>query len=205
VAAPMSPPRIVIFAKAPVAGRVKTRLIPALGRQGAADLARMMLDRTIKEALAAGVGTPELCLDPEPSHPDWSMSPSANDCELSDQGEGDLGERLERAAERGLARFGSVLLIGTDCPALDRGLLRRLASELQSHDAMICPAEDGGYVALGLRKFDPGLFRGIAWSTSSVAKETIGRIEELGWSLAVGPTLRDIDEPADLRAAGGSG
>lgn len=200
----MNSTRIIIFAKAPVAGRVKTRLIPALGRQGAADLAKEMLERTVEEALAAGLGPPELCVDPEPSDPDWAMPSASKHCELSDQGDGDLGERLERAAERGLARFGSVLLIGTDCPALDRSVLRRLASDLQSHDAVICPAEDGGYVALGLRKCDPMLFRGIAWSTASVAKETIGRIEELGWSLAVGPTLRDIDEPADLRAVGGS-
>lgn len=129
------------------------------------------------------------------------MIPAATLCFLSFQGEGDLGERLKRAAARSLARFGSVLLIGTDCPVLDRTLLRRLASDLQSHDAVICPAEDGGYVALGLTKFDPSLFSGIAWSTSSVAQETIQRIEELGWSLAVGPTLSDIDTVEDLQAA----
>lgn len=200
----MNSTRIIIFAKAPVAGWVKTRLIPAFGRQGAADLAGTMLERTIEEALAAGLGTPELCVDPEPSHPDWSMPPATRECELSAQGEGDLGERLERAAERGLKLFGSVLLIGTDCPALDRGILRQLALHLERHDSVICPAEDGGYVALGLRKSDPRLFKGIAWSTSAVAKQTIRRIRNLGWSLAVGPTLRDIDEPADLDAASGS-
>ena len=197
----MTDVRIIIFAKAPVAGRVKTRLIPALGSEGAADFARMMLERTVEEALAAGLGTPELCVDPDPSHADWSIIPAANVCGLSFQGEGDLGERLERATARALTRFGSVLLIGTDCPALDRTLLRQLAADLRRHDAAICPAEDGGYVALGLTKFDPSVFRGIAWSTSSVAQETIQRVEELGWSLAVGPTLRDIDTSEDLEAA----
>lgn len=197
----MSDVAIIIFAKAPVAGRVKTRLIPALGAEGAAELARKMLERTVEEALAAGLGTPELCVDPDPSHADWTRIAAANVCGLSFQGEGDLGERLERAAARALARFGSVLLIGTDCPDVDRTVLRQLASDLQSHDAAICPAEDGGYVALGLTKFDPSLFRGIAWSTSSVAQETIQRIEELGWTLAVGPTLRDIDTAEDLEAA----
>lgn len=201
----MTDVRIVIFAKAPVAGRVKTRLIPALGSEGAAELARRMLERTVEEALAAGLGTPELCVDPDPSRAEWSMIPAANVCGLSFQGEGDLGERLERAAARALERSSSVLLIGTDCPALDRSLLRQLASDLQSHDAVICPAEDGGYVALGLTKFDPCVFRDLPWSTSSVAQETIQRIEQLGWSLAVGPTLRDVDEPADLGASGLSG
>lgn len=200
----MAPPvsaRIIIFAKAPVAGRVKTRLIPLLGAEGAADLARTMLAHTIEEALAAGLGQPEICADPDPADETWQGSLPHRGVRLSAQGAGDLGERLARAAERVITEQGSVLLIGTDCPALNRDRLRAAAAELRRHDAVIVPAEDGGYVALGLRRYDRSLFSAIRWSTPSVARDTIARIEALGWSLARRPALRDIDTPADLAAA----
>ena len=189
--------RIVIFAKAPVAGKVKTRLIPALGPDGAARLAAEMLARTAREAAASGVGTVELCADPEPQHPDW-MAHIPEGVEPTSQGQGDLGERLGRTARRVIENGEKVLLIGTDCPDLDAGRLSDAASILVERDAVIHPTKDGGYALLGLARFDPSLFAGIAWSTESVAADTIVRIETLGWTLQVGETLRDIDEPADL-------
>ena len=183
--------RIVIFAKEPVAGRVKTRLIPALGAEGAAARAVEMLDRTIAEALGSGCAV-ELCGDPDPAG--WWRGPAVS---LSAQGPGGLGERLARAAERALRR-GPVLLIGSDCPALDRHRLREAALALEGHDAVIHPTEDGGYALLGLRAFDASIFEGLEWSTPSVAAETAARIAALGWSLHEGETLRDVDEPADL-------
>ena len=184
-------PRILIFAKAPVAGRVKTRLIPALGAECAARLAEAMLARTVAEALASGLGV-ELVGEPDPAG--WYGGP---EIALSAQGEGDLGARLARAAAR--AR-GPVLLIGADCPALDRRRLAATAEALERHDAVLHPAEDGGYVLLGLRLFDPSLFEGIAWSGPDVAAETLARIAALGWSVDLRETLRDIDEPGDLAA-----
>lgn len=184
--------RIAVFAKAPVPGKVKTRLIPALGAEGAAALARRMLERTIEAALATRLPI-ELCGDPDPGL--WYDGPTVT---LQAQGAGNLGERLARAAERITARGDSVLLIGTDCPDLDSRRLGAAAGLLRSSDAVIHPTEDGGYALLGLRRFDPSLFTGIAWSTSSVAHETIDRIRALGWPLHVGETLRDIDEPTDL-------
>jgi glycosyltransferase A (GT-A) superfamily protein (DUF2064 family) len=159
----MAPTRIVIFAKAPVPGAAKTRLIPALGQDGAARLAAQMLADTTAVAVAA-----------------------------------DLGERLARAASRVLAAGERVLLIGTDCPALDARRLRTAADTLNAHDAVIHPTHDGGYALLGLRRFNPLLFSEIAWSTASVAEETIARIRTLGWSLHIADTLHDIDEPDDL-------
>lgn len=185
--------RVVIFAKAPVPGRVKTRLIPALGDKGAAALAAGMLEHTISEALASGLAV-ELCGDPDPAG--WyEGAPVARTA----QGDGNLGARLARAAARVLGEE-PVLLIGADCPALDRRRLRAAAQALGRCDAFLHPAEDGGYVLLGLRRFDPSLFTGIAWSTAAVAAETVARIETLGWRLETGETLRDIDTPADLDA-----
>ena len=181
--------RIVIFAKAPVAGRVKTRLIPALGAEGAAALARDMLERTVEEALATGLPV-ELRGDPDAAG--WHEPRPG--LALTAQGEGGLGERLARAA----ASARPVLLIGADCLELDRERLRAAAGALDDCDAFIHPARDGGYVLLGLRRFDSSLFEGIDWSTPAVAAQTIARIEALGWSLHVGETLLDIDEPEDL-------
>lgn len=184
--------RIVIFAKAPVAGRVKTRLIPALGAEGAAALAREMLEATVEEALATGLAV-ELCGEPDAAG--WHDSRAG--LVLTAQGAGDLGERLARAAERVLGE-DRILLVGADCPELDRRRLGAAAQALDDHDSVLHPAHDGGYALLGLRRFDRSVFEGIDWSTSVVAAQTRARIETLGWSLHVGETLRDIDEPGDL-------
>ena len=194
--------RIVIFAKAPVPGSAKTRLIPALGEIGAARLAQKMLLATIAEAEAARLAIPELCATPHPYDPEWQPFLPKAEIRYTDQGEGDLGERLARATKRVTLLGEKILLIGTDCPALDRHRLRAAAEALLGHDAVIHPALDGGYALLGLRRFDPSLFSGIAWSGPDVAATTIARIEALGWSLHVGETLRDIDEPEDLEATG---
>jgi rSAM/selenodomain-associated transferase 1 len=191
------PTRIVIFAKAPVAGSAKTRLIPALGAEGAARLAARMLAETVAEALAAGLGKPELCVTPEPASAEWDgFRPGG--VRMTDQGDGDLGERLARATERTLATGHNVLLVGTDCPELDAERLAAAAGQLASHDAVMHPAHDGGYALLGLRRFDTTLFTGMKWSTPSIGADTIARIDALGWSLHIGETLLDIDEPADL-------
>jgi rSAM/selenodomain-associated transferase 1 len=185
--------RIVIFAKQPVPGRVKTRLIPALGAEGAARLAERMLGETVNEALATG-WEGELWGEPDPAG--WYEGPPLR--LRAQEGEG-LGDRLAEATRRTLAEASSILLIGTDCPELDRSRLAAAAAALGPDDAGIHPAEDGGYALLGLKRFSPTLFEDIAWSTGSVFGETRARIEALGWSLHVGDTLRDIDEPEDLR------
>ena len=189
--------RIVVFAKAPVPGRAKTRLIPALGAEGAARLAAAMLAATVAEALATGLEV-ELCGEPDPQG--WYEGPPIS---LSPQGDGDLGARLARAAARALAA-GPVLLIGADCPELDRQRLAAAADALASHDAVLHPAADGGYVLLGLNRFDSSLFKGIAWSTAAVAAQTLARIAALGWSVDVRETLHDVDTPADLARVDGA-
>lgn len=194
------PTRIVVFAKAPVPGRVKTRLIPALGAPGAARLAQRMLAETIDHALSAGLASVELCAAPHPDDPQWAGQLPAG-VQLSEQGPGDLGQRLAAAAKRTIDNGERVLLIGTDCPQLDGKRLAEAAAQLERHDAIIHPARDGGYVLLGLARTDPSLFGDIAWSTDTVAATTIERIKALGWSLFIGDTLRDIDDPADLDAA----
>jgi len=203
----VSTTRIVVIAKAPQPGRVKTRLIPALGAEGAAALAARMLACTLVAAFeAAGaadtadpaLGVVELCASPAPGDPAWQGVVVPAGLRWSAQGEGDLGARMAGAARRVLAGGERVLLIGTDCPALDAACLRTAAEALDEVEAVIVPSFDGGYVLLGLRRFDPSLFEGIAWSTSTVAAATRVRLDALAWSYQVLPALQDIDVPADL-------
>lgn len=195
----MKPVRVVIFAKAPLAGLAKTRLIPALGRQGAAELARRLLGHTLREALAAQVGPVELCVTPSANHPIWPTLALPMSVPLTEQGDGDLGERMARAARRVLDAGEAVVLIGTDCPQLDAAQLQQAASALRHAHATLLPAFDGGYVLLGLNQFDASVFSGIAWSTNSVASATLQRLAQLNWLVHTGPTLHDIDEPPDLQ------
>lgn len=196
---PVAACRIFIFAKAPLPGAVKTRLIPRLGAAGAAQVAQRMLNFACAEALAVSGARAELCASPKPSDPAWHGRIPAG-VETSDQGSGELGERLARATRRATNAGECAILIGSDCPALDRKRLKLAVDALQDVDAFIHPTLDGGYALLALRRFSPDLFSGIAWSTSAVAEQTLKRLRTLGWSYAAGETLRDIDEPADYNA-----
>lgn len=189
--------RTIILAKAPVPGRVKTRLIPALGAMGAAEVAREMLGRTLEIALSAGLGDVELCMDPAPGDPDWMGFALPSGLSVSPQGEGDLGARMARAVQRRI-EAGPVVLIGTDCVDMSVSLLAEAAKALQDFDAVINPCVDGGYALLGLRRFDASLFEGVAWSTSSVFDQTRAAMDALGWRVRVGQVVRDVDTPADL-------
>lgn len=195
-----SAPRLVVFAKAPQAGAAKTRLAPALGAEGAASLARTLLDHALGQAIDADVGPVELCMSPAPGSPAWQgmMLPAGIGC--TDQGGGDLGARMARAVRRVTVELQRpVLLFGTDCPALDVPQLRSAAAALRTHDAVLLPVADGGYVLIGLKAPCPEIFEHMPWSTPAVAAETLQRLARLNLSTWVGPILHDIDEPADLR------
>jgi rSAM/selenodomain-associated transferase 1 len=145
--------RVIIFAKAPIPGQVKTRLAADIGIDAAARLADRMLSATIARAAAARIGPVELCCATNindsllGAHADAFR---AFDVTLSAQGEGDLGERMSRVFQRALALSDAVLLIGTDAPKLNEGDLFMAAAALDEHPAVIVPALDGGYVLIGL-------------------------------------------------------
>ena len=196
------PTHLIVFAKAPRPGLAKTRLIPALGAEGAARLARRMLNHTLAQALAAQAGPVELCMSPAPGSPAWQAIELPAAVECSDQGEGDLGERMARAMgrafDRALAASQPVLLMGTDGPGLTSEILQEAALQLAQHDAVLLPASDGGYLLIGLRAPCPAIFQQMAWSTAGVAAETLRRLALQNLSVWVGPTLDDIDDPQDL-------
>lgn len=194
----MKPVRIVILAKAPLPGFAKTRLIPALGEQGAAHLAERLIRHTVESALAANIGSVELCVTPDQHHACWQAMQLPEGLCLSEQVTGDLGQRMGEIAARVVAGGESVLLIGTDCPALDAAQLRRAAAALAKHEAVMIPAHDGGYVLLGLKQYHPRLFADIPWSTAQVAALTQQRLSQLQWGVEVLPALHDVDMPQDL-------
>lgn len=191
--------RIVIFAKAPLPGLAKTRLSPVLGADGAANLARKLLNHCICEAIAADIGLVELCVSPTGQHPVWRELAIPPRVSWSQQGEGDLGERLARAVQRVTGQGEAVLLIGTDCPGLTAEKLRQAAQLLENHPACMVPVSDGGYALLGMHEYHPSLFLNMPWSTDEVAHLTRKRLRDHGIVLQELSMLNDIDEPSDLQ------
>jgi rSAM/selenodomain-associated transferase 1 len=190
---------VVVFAKAPLPGYAKTRLVPALGAQGAARLARRLLEAALGAALDARIGPGELCCAPDGLHPAFADLARRTEATLTGQGEGDLGARMARALARSLREHAGAIVIGTDAPALDAAYLRGAAAVLANHDAVFGPARDGGYTLVGLRRPAPALFEGVDWSTAQVMAQTRARLARLGLRHAELAPLADIDEPADLR------
>jgi rSAM/selenodomain-associated transferase 1 len=182
---------------------VKTRLIPALGAAGAARLHERLVDRTLAVAVGSGVGPVELCGD-FTGDPFLAARGAAHGAALTEQGPGDLGARMHRALARMLPRAPAAILVGSDCPALTRAHLRAAAAALAAgDDAALGPAEDGGYVLIGLARLHPSLFEGIAWGGPEVLAQTRARLAVLGWRWAELDALWDVDRPADLARLAG--
>jgi len=190
----------MVFAKAPQPGRVKTRLIPVLGETGAAQLQRQLIERTLRTAVAAELGAVELWCAPAPDDPYFSDCARRYEIRLRAQGDGDLGLRMARALESALAEGSPGLLIGCDCPALTPGYLCEAAAALAgADDAVFGPAEDGGYVLVGVaRRPSMELFEDIAWSKATVMQETRTRLARGDWRWRELAPLWDVDRPEDL-------
>lgn len=185
---------IAILAKAPIPGFAKTRLIPAIGAEGAAMFQKALIDRAVETACAAATGPVTLWAAPDATHAAFAAL-RARGVGLMQQVNGDLGARMLAALA---APGGPALVIGTDCPALSAGDLRAAADVLHGADAVVFPAEDGGYVLIGTRRPEAALFADMAWSTPRVMDETRRRLRQakLTWQEPV--TLWDVDLPEDL-------
>ena len=191
--------QLIVMAKAPVPGFAKTRLIPALGADGAAQLAARLLEHTLREARAAQLGAVILACAPEITHAAFTAQQRQGGVALVAQGEGDLGARMQRQFERAFAQGAErVIVIGTDAPALDAAMLRRAADALAADDAVFVPAADGGYALIGLRRVLPSLFEAMPWSTNAVMATTRERLSLAAMRHVELPPVHDIDDPADL-------
>ncbi|WP_458525390.1 TIGR04282 family arsenosugar biosynthesis glycosyltransferase [Onishia taeanensis] len=187
---------LAILAKAPVPGRVKTRLIPMLGAEAAARLHERLLRQTLEAALAA---TPAhrivLWTGLEHDHPLFVALARCHGIARRPQPEGDLGVRMVTA----LADMDTPgLLVGSDCPVLTPELLTDCQAALADHDGVLLPAEDGGYALVGLRAPQRAFFADIAWGSERVLAQTLDRASTLGWSIARPAVVWDIDRPEDV-------
>ncbi|HYE37362.1 TIGR04282 family arsenosugar biosynthesis glycosyltransferase [Methylocaldum sp.] len=188
-----------IFAKAPEPGCAKTRLIPALGAAGAARLAQELTLQTLRTAAAWGIGQIELWCSPDCAHPFFARCAAEFGVILQAQQGEDLGERMFFAFAASLSCRPYAVLIGTDCPTLDATDFHDTMNALRNgFDAVIAPAEDGGYVLLGLSRVEPRLFEGIDWGTERVLSQTRARLRESGYRWCELREHADIDRPEDL-------
>ena len=187
---------VAVLAKAPLPGFAKTRLVPVLGADSAAILQARLIARAATTACAAEIGPVTLWVTPDERHPALQDIAARLAVTLARQPDGDLGARMLAAIE---AARTPVLVIGTDCPALSPDHLRKAADILRAGtDAVVIPAEDGGYALIGLRTAEPALFSDMRWSMPSVMAETRRRLERLGMRWQEPVTLWDVDLPADL-------
>ncbi len=189
---------IAVYARAPVPGAAKTRLIPVLGAEGAAALHARLVERTLGEAARAGLGPVELWCAPDDTHAFFARCAARFGVGLKPQARGDLGARMAATIEDGLARAGAVLIVGSDIPALDAMHLRRAREALETSEAVFIPAEDGGYVLAGLARPRPVLFQEIAWGGPEVMAQTRARAAAHGMRIAELDSLWDLDRPEDL-------
>ena len=190
---------VAILAKAPVAGLAKTRLIPLLGAAGAARAQRRFASRTLTTALAAAPEAVTLWCAPDPAHRFFRAVQRTTGVACLPQPEGDLGLRMGRVFEHHFAQQPPtpLLLVGTDCPVLTPVHLQQAALALETNDVVLIPAEDGGYVLIGMRRMVPQVFEGVAWSTPQVLAQTRAQLRQAGASWHELAPLWDVDEPAD--------
>jgi len=186
--------------KAPIEGQVKTRLIPALGETAATELQRRMIEHAVKNGLAAGFTDMELHCSPDTHHPFFQALANDYGIKLVGQQGDDLGQRMFHAISTALSQHRPCLLIGTDCPMIDQDYLQRAASSLDAaHDVVLGPAEDGGYVLIGVKYCTADLFREIDWSTCRVLEQTLAKLEQTGLDYRLMDTLWDIDRAEDYQ------
>ncbi|BAY12822.1 TIGR04282 family arsenosugar biosynthesis glycosyltransferase [Calothrix sp. NIES-2098] len=191
---------LIIFTRYPEPGKTKTRLIPALGEFGAANLQKQMTEHTLLQVKELQNITGISC---EVRFAGGSLQLMQNWLGLAliynSQGEGDLGERMRRslfdAFQSGMEQ---VIIIGTDCPEVNSQLLGSAFEQLHTCDLVLGPAVDGGYYLIGLRQLIPELFANIDWGTPQVLQQTVDIAQKLDLSHTYLPFLSDVDYPEDL-------
>lgn len=192
---PELPVRLLVFAKAPEPGRVKTRLATDIGAEAAARLHARLVERTLAVAVSAAVGEVVLCCAPDTAHPFFARMAARFGVVLAGQGSGDVGMRMASA----FARFHPAILVGCDCPLFAPAHFASAARALdEGADVVLTPAEDGGYVLVGVRKPQSHLFADMQWGNAGVLARTRARIDALNLRAIELETLWDVDRPADL-------
>jgi len=194
---------VIIFARAPIPGQAKTRLIAKLGAWGAARLQARLTERALQTAIASGCGPVELHGTPGARHPFFLKERRRFGVALRRQSGRDLGERMHCALRAALRRHRYALLIGVDAPELRAADLRRALRLLRSGcDVVIAPAEDGGYALIACRRAPRPIFERIEWGGNEVSARTVERLARLRLRWRALRTVWDVDRPEDVERLG---
>ena len=185
---------LIIFIKNPEAGKVKTRLAKDIGNENALTIYKHLLAHTRKIAIGVKANRHLFYDDSISLKDDW---PEIDFKKFVQQGD-DLGLRMFNAFEKAFLNSQKVIIIGSDCMELTPDIIEKAFLELNNHDFVIGPANDGGYYLLGMKYTEQSFFQGKAWSTDSVYRDTVANISNLSKSLFILPLLSDVDTIADL-------
>ena len=195
---------IAVFARAPIPGEAKTRLIPKLGAEGAAELHARLVEHTLETATRSRLGPVTLWCAGPLSHAFFERCSRRFNVPLKGQPNGDLGGRMLSVFQQ---RAGAAtLVIGTDCPSMTVEHLQACKAALaEGEDAVFLPAEDGGYGLVGMTQPIPLIFQGMTWSTDDVMEETRLRLHALNLSWREPAIIWDVDRPEDVERLAASG
>ncbi len=193
---------VLIFARAPVPGECKTRLIPDLGAEGAAALHARLVEHALQIAIESEVGPVSLCCAGDLDHPFFANCAEKFGVSLQRQSEGDLGARMLQAF---VHAGGPALLAGSDAPSITQQHWRDCAQALTAHDAVFLSAEDGGYALIGLQKPGSAIFRNMVWSTSEVMAQTRARMRAMQMTWTEPAVVWDVDDANGLERLRASG
>jgi len=191
--------RIIVFAKPPIPGHAKTRLIPALGERGASELHARLVRHTLTTATQAELCPVELYCADNPQHPFFIECRQDFPVRLKTQRGADLGQRMANAFDEALTSARHIILIGSDCPALTgTDLEQALEALIAGQNCVLKPAADGGYVLIGLRASNHNIFNDINWGSDSVLEQTRAKLRLINWRWHELETTWDLDRPEDL-------
>ena len=192
--------RILVFAKAPIKGQVKTRLSPKYSADFALKLHTNMVSHCIDLVTKSNLCPIQLWCAPSPHVKYFQNCKNDYGVELYSQHGRDLGERMSNAVNTALSKCKNVVLIGTDCPSLTQNDLREVLISLENNkDVVISPALDGGYVLMGLNRSHQQLFNDISWGSDQVFAQTKSRLRFLNWCWEETKIFWDVDRPDDIR------
>lgn len=187
------------FARLPILGAVKTRLARSIGAERALEVHRALVTQTAGALIDAGLGPVELWLDQAGYDPLIDQLKQRGLEGPRIQQGADLGERMFFALRHGLGTADAVVLVGSDCPDLDRAYLYGAFEALESKEVVLGPADDGGYVLIGVRRLELALFSGVAWGGDKVLDRTLANAQGLGLTAELLAPRYDVDKLVDLQ------
>ena len=189
--------KLIVYARVPELGKVKTRLAAILGEPAALQAYRQILEQVVRQMSRATDVAKELCVAGVDVAGECADLSRRYGLSLGQQASGNLGVRMCESFRIALQHYSRVVLIGSDCPLLDEARIRWAFAELDRHPAVFVPVEDGGYALIGLSRLIPELFADVAWSTNTVMSVSREKLRQLGLSWSESEVLWDIDEPVD--------